>query len=86
MSIIDNRIPLANKHIVRISNDSYTIRKLFARGETSLIYEAVRVYCDNKSSSKERLPVDKKVLLKELAPLDIDYYRDKKGQIIVSND
>lgn len=78
--MIDSRISLKPGDKIQISNDTYTIIKLLCYGGTSLIYEADRVYCDNTNTHS--LSINKKVLLKELAPLDIKYKRDLSGRMI----
>lgn len=78
------RVPLKEGDKIQISNDIYTINKFLCYGGTSIIYEAERVYCDNINSYP--LLVNKKVLLKELAPIDIDYKRDSTGKMLFEHD
>lgn len=77
---MDNRIPLKTGDTLYLSNDTYTITRLLARGGTSLIYEAERQYCDQEENPKRCF--NKKVLLKELAPLSVELTRSGSGELI----
>jgi serine/threonine protein kinase len=63
-----------------LSNDTYTIIRLLAKGGTSLIYEAERLYCDQENNPKQCF--NKKVLLKELAPLSVQFTRSGSGEMV----
>jgi serine/threonine protein kinase len=77
---MDKRIPLKSGDAVHISNDVYTISQLVSRGGTSLIYEAQRRYCETSNGSN--ICINKRVLLKELAPFHVDFRRQTTGEII----
>lgn len=76
---MDNRVPLKRGDTLFLSNDTYTIDRLLARGGTSLIYEAERRYCDQEDNQKRCF--NKKVLLKELAPLSVEFTRSSSGEL-----
>lgn len=78
-----SRIAMSPGSIVKISNDTYRIVRLISKGGTSLIYEAERSYCENNSYAG--VSFKKKVLLKELAPHNINFARTGKGEIIFYN-
>lgn len=80
---MDKRIPLGPGSLVKLSNDTYKIVRLISRGGTSLIYEAERSYCENHRCADS--PINKKVLLKELAPLTINFERTDAGVISFYN-
>ena len=75
------RIPLNSGNKVKLSNDTYIITRLISKGGTSLIYEAERLYCDSSNGS-DYVCFNKKVLLKELAPFNLDFVRVSDGQMI----
>ncbi len=77
---MDNRVPLKHGDTLFLSNDTYTIHRLLARGGTSLIYEGERLYCDQEDNPKRCF--NKKVLLKELAPLGTQFSRSGSGEIV----
>lgn len=77
---MDNRIPLKPGDTLFLSNDTYTINRLLAKGGTSLIYEAERLYCDGENNPKSCF--NKKVLLKELAPLSVPFTRSGSGELV----
>lgn len=77
---MDNRVPLKRGDTLFLSNDTYTIHRLLARGGTSLIYEAERLYCDQENNPKRCF--NKKVLLKELAPLSAQFTRSGSGEMV----
>lgn len=81
---MDKRIPLNSGDTVHISNDVYTISRLVSRGGTSLIYEAQRRYCE--TSGGHNICINKRVLLKELAPFHIEFQRKQTGEIIFGHD
>lgn len=83
---MSHRSILANGSKVSISNDEYTIERLISRGGTSLIYEAYRPYCHNNQQKYLEESNVKKVIIKELAPFDIPFYRDEKGIHFETND
>lgn len=76
---MDKRPHLKSGQKIRLSNDVYTINRLLTKGGTSLIYEAERVYCDQADTNS--FCVNKKVLLKELIPLNIELKRSPSGEI-----
>jgi serine/threonine protein kinase len=80
---MDKRVPLKSGDTVFLSNDTYTIHRLLARGGTSLIYEAQRLYCDQENNPKRCF--NKKVLLKELAPLRVKFTRNASGELIFTD-
>jgi serine/threonine-protein kinase len=73
-------VPLKSGDTLFLSNDTYTINRLLAKGGTSLIYEAERLYCDQADSPKRCF--NKKVLLKELAPLSAEFTRSGSGELV----
>jgi serine/threonine protein kinase len=77
---VDNRVPLKPGDTLYLSNDTYTICRLLAKGGTSLIYEAERLYCDQEDNPKRCF--SKKVLLKELAPLSVEFTRSGSGELV----
>jgi serine/threonine protein kinase len=77
---VDKRIPLKNGDAVHLSNDVYTISQLVSRGGTSLIYEAERRYCETGGGGN--ICINKRVLLKELAPFHVDFTRKISGEIL----
>ena len=80
---MDNRVPLKPGDTLYLSNDTYTISRLLTKGGTSLIYEAERLYCDQESNPKSCF--NKKVLLKELAPLSVQLTRSGSGELVFMN-
>lgn len=80
IAVMDSRVPLKRGDTLYLSNDTYTINRLLARGGTSLIYEAERLYCDQENNAQKCF--SKKVLLKELAPLSVDFKRSASGELI----
>ena len=80
---MDNRIPLNPGSTIKISNETYKIVNLISRGGTSLIYEAERSYCGADACTGSS--INKKVLLKELAPLTINFARNSAGVISFYN-
>ena len=62
-----------------LGNDVYTINSLVAEGGTSLIYDAERLYCETAEGGL--LCLSKKVLIKEIAPFNMEFIRDKSGRI-----
>ncbi|SHI22204.1 Protein kinase domain-containing protein [Sporobacter termitidis DSM 10068] len=76
---MDKRIPLKSGDAVHLSNDVYTITQLISRGGSSLIYEAERRYCETGGNN---ICINKRVLLKELAPFHLDFHRKSTGEII----
>jgi serine/threonine protein kinase len=77
---VDDRTPLKPGDTLYLSNDTYTITRLLAKGGTSLIYEAERLYCDRENNPKSCF--NKKVLLKELAPLSVRFTRNASGELV----
>jgi serine/threonine protein kinase len=68
-----------------LGNDDFTILGLIAEGGTSLIYDAERSYCVTADNSLLRL--SKRVLIKEIAPFNVEFFRDAMGRItFVSGD
>lgn len=80
---MDKRIPLSPGSMVEISNDAYRIVKLISKGGSSLIYEAERSYCGHDVGTGST--INKKVLLKELAPFNIRFKRNAEGVISFYN-
>ncbi len=80
---MNNRVPLKPGDTIYLSNDTYTIIRLLAEGGTSLIYEAERLYCDQDHNPKWCF--NKKVLLKELAPLSVPFTRRDSGELVFTD-
>ena len=83
MTLVKSRPYLKRGDKLFLGNDDFIIRGLIAEGGTSLIYEGERSYC--VSAEKSLLSLSKKVLIKEIAPFNVEFFRDAAGRVTFRN-